>query len=122
MNRREERILQRTRKAGVKFAKKEGHIPTRDELLELKIQVVPNAIRWLLFGASVGCGIAAWVSFSLENSVAAWSFTAASAILLIFSIFGIRRTLDTLADQASYELVEAALELIGDAVGSVIDL
>ncbi len=122
MNRREERILYRTRKAGVKFAKKEGHVPTRDELLELKIQVVPNALRWILFGASAACGIASWVLFTMDDTIAASSLAVASVILLIFSIFGIRRTLETIADQASYELVDAALELIGDAAGSVIDL
>ncbi len=121
MNRRDERILQRTRKAGVKFAKKEGHIPTRDELLELKIQVLPNAIRWLLFGASVGCGIASWIVHNLDQNATAGILAVASIVLLVFSIFGIRRTLETLADQASYELVDAALELIGSAVGSVFD-
>jgi len=121
MNRRDERILHRAEKAGVKLAKKQGHIPTREDLLELKIQVIPNALRWLCFGGSVICGIAAWVLDTLGNTVAASSLAVLSLFLLIFSIFGIRRTLETLADHASFELVEATFELIGDAVGSVFD-
>ncbi|MBG7607087.1 MAG: hypothetical protein IZT59_03520 [Verrucomicrobia bacterium] len=121
MNRSEERILQRTHKAGVKFAKKEGHIPTRDELLELKIQVVSNPVRWLCFGGSVMCGIAAWFLSAQDNTSAASALAVVSFIFLIFSIVGIRRTLETLADQASYELVDAAFELIGGAVGSIFD-
>lgn len=122
MNRRDERILRRAEKAGVKFAKKQGQMPTREELLELKIQVVPDAIRWILFGASVACGIAAWFLYALDNTLAASILAVVSIILLIFAVFGIRRTLETLADQASYELVDTVFELIGDAVGSVFEL
>ena len=117
MNRREERILKRTQKAGIKFAKKEGHIPSREELLEFKIQVVSNPVRWLCFGGSVGCAIASWILFGGDQNVAASVLAVVSFFLLLFSIFGIRRTLETLADQANFELVEAAFDLIGDACG-----
>ena len=47
MDRKDERILHRAEKAGVKLAKKQGQMPTRDELLELKIQVVPNCVKYV---------------------------------------------------------------------------
>lgn len=60
MKSREELILSRAEQAGLALAKKEGHMPTRDELLELKIQVVPNFVRWFCFFGSVVCEGAAW--------------------------------------------------------------
>ena len=121
MDKKDERILHRAEKAGVKLAKKQGHMPTRDELLELKIQVIPNPIRWICFGTSVICAIGAWLLFGQDNNVWASVLAVTSVLLLAFSIFGIRRTLETLADHASYDLVESVFGLIGDAVGSILD-
>ncbi len=121
MNRRDERILHRVEKAGVKLAKKQGHMPTREDLLKLKIQVISNPIRWLCFVASVICGISAWLLNTSDNTTAASSLAVLAIFFLVFSIFGIRRTLETLADSASYELVEAAFDLISNTVGTIFD-
>ena len=44
-----------------------------------------------------------------------------SVFLLLFSIFGFKRTLETVAENMSYELVDLALDAIGSAIGSALD-
>lgn len=114
MNRREERILHRAEKAGLKLAKKEGRLPVRDELLNLRIQILPAAFRWLLFLISVACGIAAWIVGSIGLGLA-------SLLFLFFAIFGVRRTLETVADHASYDVIEVVLGYVGETIGSALD-
>ena len=121
MDRREERILHRAEKAGVKLAKKEGRIPTREEVLQTKIQILSGFARWTMFGGSLVSGFTCWYFLSHEMLSAGSVAAVLAAFLLLFSIFGIKRTLETLADQLSYEIVDVVFEAIGNVVGSVFD-
>ncbi len=118
MDRKEQRILRRAERAGLKLARKTGHIPTKEELLQMKVQIVPKGARWILFGTSVICAVSAWYFNTQDNTVAAPVLAVLSFALLVFSIFGIRRTLENLADHL---LVDAVSELIGATLGSVFD-
>jgi hypothetical protein len=121
MDRRTERILRKTEKAGLRKARREGHMLSREELLSVKVQLLPDYTRWLLFGGSVIAGLASWGCLLFDMNAAGSILAVLSVFLLLFSIFGFKRTLEAVADNMSYELVDLALDAIGSAVGSALD-
>ena len=121
MDGRTERILRKTEKAGLRKARREGHMLSREELLSVKVQLLPDYARWLLFAGSVISGVATWACLSADAYTAGSILAVLSVCLLLFSIFGFKRTLETVADNLSYELVDLALESIGSVIGSAID-
>jgi ABC-type multidrug transport system fused ATPase/permease subunit len=121
VEKKEQRILNRAEKVGLKLVQKNGRVPTRDKLLQTKIQILPVSVRWLMFFGSGISGLLAWYFFG-NSMVTAGSISAVvSFFLLLFSIFGIRQTLEKIADQMSYDIIDGVFELIGGAVGSVLD-
>jgi hypothetical protein len=121
MDKRTERILRKTEKAGLRKARREGHMLSREELLSVKVQLLPDYTRWLLFGGSVIAGLTSWWCLASDSNVAGSILAVLSVFLLLFSIFGFKRTLETVADQMSYELVDLALDAIGSVIGSALD-
>lgn len=126
MTPREKRLQHRAVKAGIRVAKRRHHLLSEAELRALKVQLVPISVR-LLVGAlalsMIVAGASGWPSDS--NSTQAL-MVVGGILLLLFSIFGVRRTfesiLDNLSPQAAVELAGAVLEGIASAVGSAIDL
>ncbi|TLD68509.1 hypothetical protein FEM03_22145 [Phragmitibacter flavus] len=126
MTRKEEKLVLKIEKAGIKKSLKLGHKLTEEELLELRIQILPTA--WRIFIAVVGfvCAVISYFSFQAESD--AWgALWAVSAVLFwLFAIFGVRRTLsgilDSLSDaHAGAEIVELALRGIGAVVEGIFD-
>lgn len=107
------------------MSRREGHAPTREEMLKLKVQVAPAWARWcsaVLASAAAG---GSWYTFSLEMH--GWGFLLAVLALLFFcfAIFGIRRTLSKILDGLdvthSAELFGLIVEGVFSAVGSLFD-
>ena len=120
MTRKEERILSKATKVGLKTARREGHVPSKDELLELKIQVLPAYGRWLLVLGALLAGVASWLCWNDDHPVTASVLAVVSVLLLVFAIFGVRRTLGELANHAAFDLPEIVIKALIDAVGDVI--
>lgn len=79
----------------------------------MKIQVVPDYLRWLMFLGSVACGLISWRFLENDIMLKGSIFAVISFLLLVFSIFGIRRTLEAVVDHMGYHLL--------DALGSIFD-
>jgi peptidoglycan/LPS O-acetylase OafA/YrhL len=123
---REKRLQRNAVKAGIKAAKRKHHLLSESELRELKVQVLSNPLRIILGILSLLCAAAAAIGWpSEENSVQAL-LACASLLLLVFSIFGVRRTLadalDQMAAEGSIELLSHVLGAIAEAVGDAVDL
>lgn len=121
MDKRSERILRKAGQAGLKKTLHDGRLPSRKELLAIKVQVLPDYARWCMLGGSGFTGAASWICFSTQMWVAGSILALVSVFLLLFSAFGIRNTLETIADSISYDIVSGVFDIIGSAIGSVSD-
>lgn len=125
MDRKTEKLLKRVEKAGVRRSLRAGHVLDRDELLAVKVQVMPGSLRIALGISSVGAGVSSYLCWTRDAP--GWSVLLAllAFFLFLFAVFGIRRTLsnilDGLGDAVSQEILGAAVEGIFSAVGSVFD-
>lgn len=113
-------IEKRAVKAGVKASKKRHHLVTEEELLSLRVQVLPALPRILLGGTGLllitACCIS-WPSADITIRVLEGIF---GALLLIFGIFGIRRTLGQVLDSFDgVDLVGTIIETVADAVSNI---
>jgi hypothetical protein len=117
-----EKLKMRAIKAGIRASKRRHHVVSKEELLGLKIQVLPATLRGFLIIAGVAM---------IALAVIGWPFPAdphqvlmgiGGGVLLIFGIFGIRRTLENVVDSAVGEGIGALLEGILSGIGSAVDL
>ena len=117
-----EKLQNRAIKAGIRASKKRHHVVSKEELLKLKIQVLPSSLRGflLLSGAAMILG-----------AVIGWPFPAdghqvlmgiGGGLLVIFGVFGVRRSLETFVDGLSSASDAAdVLGIIIEAIGSAFD-
>ena len=53
-----DRLKKNGLKAGIKKSKREGHVLTQEELLKMKVQMMPSLVRWITGTAGVaGMGL-----------------------------------------------------------------
>jgi hypothetical protein len=125
LTRQQERIVRNAQRAGLRMSLREGHVPTKEEILKVKVQVAPPWARLVSGGLGVASGFGSWYCFT--SQLQGWGFGQAllAILLLCFAAFGIRRTLSAILD--SLDAVQAAellgyiLEGIFSAVGSLFD-
>lgn len=117
-----ERLQRIAIRKGIRTSRKLNHALTKEEILGLKIQILPSTVRILLATGGIlliTAALIAWPSDS--NPVQGLEFLS-GFFLLLFGIFGIRRTLSGIADQMSNKAFEVLVEGILEAVGNSIDL
>jgi hypothetical protein len=113
-------IEKRAVKAGVKASKKLHHVVTEDELLSLKIQVMPALPRILMAIAGVLLITSCCLSWPSDDIVIRSVEGISGAVLLLFGAFGIRRTLEhTLDTLDSLDMVGSIIETVADAVSNI---
>lgn len=117
-----EKLLPKIEKAGVRATLKLGHTLTVEELLDVKVQIMPAGFRWLLGGISAATAFGSYLAFQADQHTLGGSLVIASLLSFFFAVAGIRRTFRTLMDaQDAAELLAAALEGIGSITGSLFD-
>src|SRR5690606_37895052 len=94
---------------------------SREELPSHKVQKLPDYARWVIFAGSAASGRTCWVYLTAAVHTAGSNLAVVSVGLLLFSVFGFRRTLETVSDHLSGELVDLALASIGSVIESAID-
>lgn len=110
----QERIQRNAIKAGVLASKRRHHLVSREELLRLKVQVMPMWPRVLIcFAGLAMLAVAIWGG--MDDATYRVLLGIGGAGTTSFSIFGVRRTLD------SIEVGGDVLSVVLDAIGSVID-
>ncbi|TDU63132.1 hypothetical protein EI77_04453 [Prosthecobacter fusiformis] len=123
-----EKLLPKIERAGIKASLKAGHVVSREELLEVKVQLMPTLLRWTLGGFSAAAAYGSYLQFSAGNLNAGFGFVLLALLFLFFAWVGIRKTLANLLEglsQVDYaqagDLVGTALVCIAEAVGSAFD-
>ncbi|MEN3943794.1 hypothetical protein WJU23_21010 [Prosthecobacter sp. SYSU 5D2] len=123
-----EKLLPKIERAGIKASLKAGHVVSREELLEVKVQLMPTLLRWTLGGFSAASAYGSYIQFNTGNSLAALGFLLLAVLFLFFAWVGILKTLGHVLEgmkEVDYanagELVSLALISIAEAVGTVLD-
>jgi hypothetical protein len=114
MTRNQERIVRSAQRAGLRLAQRQRGVPSREELLSVRVQVAPPWTR-LLSGLSAAG--AAWGSYAcFKDDQFIWGVLLALLALLLFFFmcYGVRRTLYGLAD--SFDGASAGVDLVGEVV------
>jgi len=113
--------LQRSiEKAAVRATLKSGHPITRDELLELRVQILPASKR-LLFGfLTLVFGCLVWVLSDLDYFWFSLISSAASLLSLFFAVIGVRRTISLTLDSLDRAGTDAVIEVALGAAAHVI--
>lgn len=113
-------IEKRAVKAGLKASKKRHHLITEEELLSLRVQVMPALPRILLTLTGISLFVACWFAWPSESNTIRSIEVVLGIFTFLFGVFGIRRTLSTLVETSdAAELVGSILELIGDSISSI---
>ncbi|GEP44815.1 hypothetical protein [Brevifollis gellanilyticus] len=125
MDPKSERLVKKIEKAGIRASIKEGHPLTEAELRDIKVQVLPSPLR-IIFGVLGGiAGLLSFSSFMQDADGQGFIWASVSLMLLLFGIFGVRRTLsrilDTMDAVDAAEILGHAIEGIASAVGSLFD-
>lgn len=120
-----EKLLPRIEKAGIKAALKAGHPLDRDELLEVKVQLLPALYRWGLGGISAASAYGSYAGFMADSASRGLGMAALSLLFFFFAIVGVRRTLGRILESMdgvdAGELLGLALEGIGSVIGGLFD-
>lgn len=117
-----ERLRRAGIRKGIRASRKQGHALSKQELLGLKIQTMPGAIRAILMAIGIALVIAGALEWPSPSGAIQAIEVIGGILLLTCGIFGIKRTLTELADQMSFQAFEALLDGIFSAIGDSIDL
>lgn len=113
-------IEKRAVKAGVKASKKRHHLVTEEELLALRVQIMPALPRILLGITGLLLITACCISWPSSDIPIRVLEGISGGFLLLFGIFGIRRTLEQLLDTYDAgDLIGSIIEGIVDAVSNI---
>ncbi|MBB5040391.1 hypothetical protein [Prosthecobacter dejongeii] len=119
------KLLPRIEKAGIKASLKAGHPLDRQELLEVKVQLLPALYRWSLGGISAACAYGSYAGFMAESTSRGLGMAALSLLFFFFAIVGVRHTLGRILESMdgvdAGELLGLALEGIGSVIGGLFD-
>ena len=107
----QERIIRNAVKAGTQACKKNGGNLSEEQLLNLKVQVMPDLVRWILFLGGVALIVFACIAWPSSNVITQIVGGCCGLLFILFSIIGIKRTLSVLDN----------LGVVGDLLGTVVD-
>ncbi len=119
-------LRKRAVKAGVKASKRLHHVVTREELLAVRVQTMPATLRGLLIVVGTVILLAGWFGWPLESGWARFFEGVGGLLMMMFGIFGVRRTLSKVVEKVGdtvdpTELVGAIIEGVVEVLGSVVD-
>ena len=112
------KIENRAVKAAKKASKKRGHVLTGDELLSLRVQTMAAPLRIVLVLAGILSAAACWTGWPTGSFEIRALEGLAGFFLILFGIFGIRRTLSNVLD--TIDLADAAT-FAGRVLDKVVD-
>lgn len=125
MDRKTERLLKKVEKTGVRRSLHEGQVLDKEDLLAMKVQILPNFLRITLGVGAVVAGVCSYLNWNWEDPELSVLLAVVSLFLFLFAIFGIRRTLSRILEnmdaESASELLEAAVDGVVSAVGAIFD-
>jgi hypothetical protein len=110
-----EKIRRRAVKAGIRRSRKLHHSLQEEEILSLKVQVLPAVPRIAMGVAAVMLLVSACAGWPSEEEWVRMMEAIAGLLLVFFSLLGVRRTLSTLADHLSTDILQSIVDSVVDA-------
>jgi hypothetical protein len=124
MDRKTQKLLTKVEKAGVRQSLKAGHVLDQQELLSIKVQLIPAPVRILTGVLALAAGTGSWM-WSDEHPFGSIMLFLLAVLLLVFTIYGVRRTLSKIVDSwdagSVADLLSSAVEGITEGAGSLFD-
>lgn len=121
-----EKLLPKIEKAGIKASLKAGHVVSQEELLAVKVQLMPTLLRWTLGGFSAAAAYGSYLQFVQGDRGAGVAFAALMVVLFFFAVVGIRKTLGKILDgmnaMDAAEVLRLTLQGIWEVAGGLADL
>jgi hypothetical protein len=118
MTRHQEKLQQRAAKAGIRKAKRVHHVLSEQEVRALKVQVLPFLPRALIAVAGSAMIVAAVNGFPPSSNAGQACVGIGGGFVILFAIFGIRRTLSGILDNLSPDV---AGQILGGVIEAVVD-
>jgi len=115
-----ETLEKRAVRTGIAASKKRHHLVSEEELLALRIQVMPWMWRAFLVLLGIALIAACWFGWPAQTEEFRELEAISGVFVILFGAFGIRKTLSNVFDStSSLEGVGDILELIADAVVNI---
>lgn len=125
MTKKLERIATLAEKQGIKASLQQGHLLNEEELRRLKIQIIPGPWRFFLGILGIVAAGLSTECFVQHCVPEGFGFAVLGLFLILFAIFGVRRTLgeilNSMSDADGLELLGHILEGVAHAVGALFD-
>lgn len=119
-------LEKRALKAGKRAASRKGGQLSHEELLGIKIQIIPAWGRLFLFVTGVVLLVAGVCAWPYGNGLVRALEGISGVILISGGIFGLKKTLATVVDHIDLahgaDLLEPVAEGVGTAIGAVLDV
>jgi hypothetical protein len=96
-----EKLQRRAIKAGIRTSRKVRHTLNREEILALRVQVIPLAPRILVGIAAIVLVIFGCAGWPSDSNIVQGIEVVAGLFLGLFALFGVKRTLGTIFDGAA---------------------
>ncbi len=113
-------IEQRAVKIGVKASKKRGHLVSPVELLSLRVQTMPAAIRLFMVLLGIALIASGWLGWPSDSNIVQALEAVAGVFTILFGAFGIRRTLSNVLDSVdAIDFTSVVIDAIGEVISNI---
>lgn len=113
-------LERRAVKAAVKASQKRHHVVSEQELLSLRVQTMPVAVRFSLVLLGLCLVASGWFGWPSDSNILQGIEAVSGIFAILFGSFGIRRTLSHIVDSIdAVDLVGSVLEAVGDALSNI---
>ena len=109
-------IRRRAVKAGVRKSNRLHHSLRREEILSLKVQVLPALPRIAMGVAGVLLVVSACSGWPSQEDWVRVTEIISGIFLVLFSLLGVRRTLSEMADHLSTDILHSIVDSVVDAI------
>lgn len=109
-------IRRRAVKAGIRRSRKLHHSLRREEILSLKVQVLPILPRIAIGVAGTLLMISAFTGWPFGDDWIRLVEILTGGLLIVFSLLGVRRTLSGMADHLSTDIIHSIVDSVVDAI------
>jgi hypothetical protein len=116
MKREFQRLRHRAIETGLRRTEKLQHPLSREEILALRVQVLPASARILMAGSGILLIIGAIQAWPSDSNVIRSIEGVGGFLLALFGTFGIRRSLEAIGDRLGESILESIIEGISGAI------
>ena len=116
-------LEKRAVRTGIRASRKRGHIVSREELLDLRVQALPNLWRVAFIGLGIALISACYFAWPSASGTLRGLEALTGVLSIFFGAFGVRRTLSQLLDTVhpldAADLVGHLVEAIANAISDI---